>query len=175
MCVCMSEIETFSLFSLFSLSLWQAEQKDLFFDRLPLSRGHKICISFHLSGLVDYPAVCLVTEILYILHLWVLNTNITTTGVFLRFGMCWRVRGFITWLLGILKSRFFFSQRPHFRNQQYHNKEVTLFIFASFCDKSTSNNKVGSLPLLFDPVLEGRRDGRQEKKRRELIKPAKTV
>lgn len=74
-----------------------------------------------------------------------------------------------------LKITIFFSQRPHFRNQQYHNKEVTLFIFASFCDKSTSNNKVGSLPLLFDPVLEGRRDGRQEKKRRELIKPAKTV
>ena len=89
------------LSSLSSLSFWQPEQKDLFFDRLPLSRGHKICISFHLSGLVDYPAVCLVTEILYILHLWVLKTSTTTTGVFLRVGMCWRGRGFITWMIGI--------------------------------------------------------------------------
>lgn len=74
-----------------------------------------------------------------------------------------------------LKISFFFSQRPHFSNQQYHNKKVTLFVFASFCDKSTSNNKVGSLPLLFDLVSEGRRDRKLQKKRRELIRAAKTV
>lgn len=149
-CLCLWDGDLFSLFSLF---FWQTEQKDLFFDRLPLSRGHKICISFHLTGLVDYPAVCLVTEILYTLPLWVLKTNITTAGVFLRFGTFWRVRGFITWGTVTLKAHFyFFLQRPHFSNQQYRNKKVTLFIFASFCDKSTSNNKVGSLPLLFDLV-----------------------
>lgn len=60
---------------------------------------------------------------------------------------------------------FLFSQ-GHSSNQLYHNKEVTIFILASFCDKSTSHNEVGSLPLLFGPVSEGRRDGKQEKEKK---------
>lgn len=165
MCVCMSEIETFSLFSLFSLSLWQAEQKDLFFDRLPLSRGHKICISFHLSGLVDYPAVCLVTEILYILHLWVLNTNITTTGVFLRFGMCWRVRGFITWLLGILKSRFFFHRDLILETNSIIIRKSRFLFLLHFVIKAHQTTKLEACPYYLIQFWKG--GGMGDKRRKE--------